>query len=269
MAAFRVFEYNDYMKYLSLILGARPRGERARFAKALKCHPTFVSQVFKGSADLSLEQATQVNVYLGHTKEESHYFLLLVSHARAATPALRAYYSDQLQEMAQKRLVLKHRLNYQKSLTAENQMTYYSAWTYAAVHMAVTVPHLRTKEALADYLNLPLKKISEILEFLTSVELVIEHAGKYKIGTASIHLGNDSPMISKHHTNWRMQSIVALEREDQKALHYSSVVTLARADQSKVKAIFIDAIEKARALIKDSPEECLCTYTVDFFEQGR
>jgi hypothetical protein len=49
-----------------------------------------------------------------------------------------------------------------------------------------------------------------VLQFLIQSGLVIEEAGKLRTGEFRIHLGNDSPMVFRSHSNWRMQAIQAL-----------------------------------------------------------
>lgn len=266
-----VFEYRDYKKYLADWIESRPgqgRGERSRIAQALNCHLAYVSQVLGGGAQFSPEQAEMLNRHLGHDSEETDFFMLLVSLGRAGTKALEAYYSKLIQQTLERRAVLKNRLNYQKTLSKEDQATYYSAWYYAAIHLLLGVPELQTKKALSEYLGLSLQRVSQVLDFLVGVGLAQEEGNRYRIGATSIHLGNDSPLISKHHSNWRMQALQSLERERPEELHYSSVVTMSRADLEKIRSILVGAIEQVRGVVRESKEEALFCYSLDLFEVG-
>ena len=83
-----LFEYSDYKLYLSDKIDGMPkhgRGERSKLAEALRCHLAYVSQVLKGEAQLSLEQADIINQYFDHSPDEADFFLLLVQAARAGT----------------------------------------------------------------------------------------------------------------------------------------------------------------------------------------
>ena len=84
-----LFEFRDYKAYLRQALERRrehERGSQARLAESLRCQSAYLSMVLRGSADLSIEQADGVNVFLAHSAKESHFFLILVQRARAGTP---------------------------------------------------------------------------------------------------------------------------------------------------------------------------------------
>jgi len=265
-----IFDYQDYKTFLNDIMGLKPRGHRSRLAEALRCHTAYITLVLSGNAHLSLEQAELANQFLGHSEEESHFFILLVQLGRAGTTSLQNYFQNQLKAVSNKRLELKNRLQFKKTLSAEDQSIYYSSWHYAAVHILLSIPALRTKDALAHYLRLPSKKIAEVLDFLVKAGLVeTKDDQSYVIGTTHIHLPHDSPMISKHHSNWRMRAIESFDSEALTDLHYSSVVTMSKKDGAKIRAILIKAIEDVRSVVKDSPEEEGFCYTLDLFPLRR
>ncbi|OFZ01781.1 MAG: hypothetical protein A2070_01290 [Bdellovibrionales bacterium GWC1_52_8] len=119
---------------------------------------------------------------------------------------------------------------------------YYSAWYYSAIHLLIAIPEFQTKEALHRRLRISLKKVSEVLAFLLECGLASEDRGRYTPGITSIHLGNDSPTIAKHHTNWRMHAIQALEHETPEELHYSSAVSIAREYMPRIRKVLTQAI---------------------------
>lgn len=73
-------------------------------------------------------------------------------------------------------------------------------------------------------------------------------------------------MISKHHANWRIKAMHAIDLRREKDLHYSSVITMAEKDAYNVKSVMVKAIEEIRSIVKDSPEEKMFCYTLDFFD---
>jgi uncharacterized protein (TIGR02147 family) len=266
-----IFEYLDYKKYLSDWIEGRPengRGERSRIAAGLKCHVAYVSRVLGGNADFSLEQGHVLNGYLAHSPEEADFFLLLLSHGRAGTADLKAYYGSKIRSELAQRSVLKNRLTYQKTVSMEHQMTYFSAWYYSAVHLLLSFKGGQTRESIARELGLTPKKVSEILSFMLEAGLAAQKHGRYETGKVSIHLPNDSPMISKHHVNWKMQAIASLEREGPEELHYSSAVSIAKKDVPRIRAALVAAIESVRGIVQDSPEEEIHCYSLDFFKVG-
>ena len=262
-----VFEFSSYKSYLLASTGGKSarRGEKMALARASKCQPTYISQVLYGKAELSLEQAERLNHYFAHGKEEALYFLLLVQKGRAGTQPLRNIFEAQLEDMLAKRLDLTERLGKKTTLGLEEQATYYSSWQYAAVHIALTIPRLQTKESLSRYLSVPKSRIIEILDFLESVGLAQKLGSKYGPGESEIRLGKDSPNIIKLHSNWRLRAIESLERESVSELHYSGVVSLSREDALTVKSIFLEAIRESTAKIRASKEEELRCISIDFF----
>src|ERR1700733_19454 len=107
-----VFDYKEYKRYLRDFIRSQPSGGhglRSKIAEALSCHITYVSQVLNKGAHFSLEQADELSRFLGHTKDEGNYFLLLVQVERAGTTSLKNKFKDQIEVIREKRLVLKDR----------------------------------------------------------------------------------------------------------------------------------------------------------------
>jgi hypothetical protein len=222
--------------------------------------------VFPLPEGLSLEQASDLSEYMGLGAQEARFFLLLLQRERAGTKLLKKHFEMQIQEILEARTLLRNRLGASQTLEAKEQATYYSSWLYAAAHMAISLPHFQTRDALAKKLGIPLSRTAEILAFLTSVGLAIEEGGRFQPGTASIYLPENSPLVSKHHGNWRMQALCSMDDPHLHDLHYSSVATLNQKDLPKVRAILVKAIEEIRVVIKSSTEEdTVFCYNLDSF----
>lgn len=263
-----IFGYLDYKEYLRVRLKLFPKsghGVKTRLAQALRCEPSYVSRVLEGNAQFSLEQADLINTFLGHSDDEATYFLLLVQIERAGTENLRKRFSRDLEEIRKRRLVLKHRLKVENTISERDQYVYFSQWIYAAVHVALTVPHLQRKDELAKYFGLPLSKISKVLDFLVSLGLAVQERERFVTGSARFHLGNDSPLIAKNHIDWRLQAIRNLERDEGSDLHYSSAVSIGAKDVERLKATLVRAIENFKAEVRESPAETLCAFALDFY----
>lgn len=142
----------------------------------------------------------------------------------------------------------------------------YCAWYYATIHVMLTIPRFQSKEAIVDYLKLSSRLVTEVLDFLVSVGLATKAGNKFVTGSAKIHLGKDSPLISKHHANWRMAAIRSFESEVADDLHFSSVFTLTEKDADQVRRILLNAIENSVSLIKEAKEDMTMAMTMDFFK---
>ena len=266
-----IFEFTHYKPYLRLRIGdyRQRRGQRTALAKALGCQPTFVTQVLNGDVHFSLEQADRLNRFLGHSDEEGDFFILLVQHERAGTKELEKYFDKKIQAQRSQRRVLTNRLGKETLLSREQQTVYYSSWHYGALHIAVAIPGLTTRDRLAEYFRLPLKKVTDVLEYLCSVGLVTTDGQHYAIGAAQIRLGNDSPNILRHHANWRVQAIESFDHETETDLHYSGVLCLSSSDKDKIKGRILDALKEQLAISDASKEEELVCYNIDLFSLKR
>lgn len=188
--------------------------------------------------------------------------------ARAGTVELRKHFERKLQKILDQRLVLKNRLQDKKTLGPTDQAIYYSDWIYCAIHMCVLVSTLRSAKAISDYLGASPFKTGRAIEFLESVDLIRKVDGVYRATETRIHLASDSPMIAKHHSNWRLQAIRSLDRESPSELHYSSVVSISSDDLPRVREVLVKAIETVRAIVRESKDEDVYCYVLDLFGLG-
>jgi hypothetical protein len=264
-----IFDFRDYKAYLKHWIAQKPgkgRGMQTQLAQIMGCQTGYVSQVLNTGANFSLEQAEAINPFLGHNNDEGHFLILLVEFARAGTPGLRNRFQHEIDKILNQRLVLKDRVDIKKSLEPVDQATYYSSWYYAAIHVAISVPTLRTRESLKNYFSLSDETVLQALEFLTSVGLVEKKGDHYVQGVTRLFLGKDSPMIKRHHSNWRTRAMHSLDLALDKNLHFSTVVSLSKEDLLIIKEKLVKAIEETRGIIRESKEETVCCFAVDFFD---
>lgn len=262
-----VFSHKNYKNYLKKILGTKgdTRGSRSKLAKTLGCQTGFISQVLNGYTHFSLEHSSQISDFLGHDKEEKHFFMLLVQLAKAGSLDLEKYYNEQIENILNERKEIKKRIKVTSELTEKDYVIYYSQWYYAAIHVLVSITSYQTKETIAKKLNLTSEVTSKALKFLTDKSLINETSGKYEIGEVRIHLDSKSPMITKHHTNWKLEAIKSLENIKPSDMHYSSVVTLSKSDADKVKEVMLKSLEDIEMILRPSKEEEIYSLSMDFF----
>jgi uncharacterized protein (TIGR02147 family) len=264
-----LFEFSDYKKYLRKVIESKPgggRGFRIKIAEAVGCQAAFVSQVLQKSAHFNLEHGEKVNFLLGHGKQEAHYFLLLIQLARAGTRSLEKYFEDQIAEIREQRENLKTRMPPERDLLPEDEATYYSAWYYGAIRVALTIPGIGTKDALLQRLGLRPEVLNSALEFLISRRLVEQNGDQLLPGVSFLYLGKNSPNINRHHTNWRLRAIAGIEQKREKDVHFSSVLTLSRQDLHRLSATMSNFVESIVSDVRTSPEETLISFCLDFFE---
>lgn len=262
-----IFEFRDYKSLLREYAGPKSskRGRKSALARAIGCQATYISQVLHGKAQLSLEQAERLCEFFGFNNEERQFLLTLVQMERAGTPSLRNHFKKEMNELLERRMILTKRLGPKTLITEEGRSRYYSSWIYSAVHIALTIPELQSREALTDFFQLPIRRINEVLDFLCSIGLAEPLGAGFRAGISQVRLGNDSHHIIKHHSNWRTQALHSLERERPTDLHYSAVVSLSHSDVLKIKNILLEALATTQAIVQAADEETLCGVVVDFF----
>jgi len=263
-----VFDYLNYREYLKNALPVKgpDRGARAKLAGALNCQGAFISLVLGGSSHFSLEHAAKISRFLNHDTEERDYFLLLVHLARAGSKDLETYYREKIQGIQIRRREIKERVDTTTQLSEADQLTYYSSWHFTAIHMCLMVPHLQDKSAIAAALKLPQSRVSSVLNFLLKTGLAKLSGNRYVCGPTRIHLPADSPLVTKHHSNWRLQALQSMDSFHPSSLHYSSVMSLSQEAIEKIRTILLQAIETSEPIIKEAKEETVCVLAMDLFE---
>lgn len=264
-----VFEYKNYKKYLNDYILSQPKGGRGlkrKWAEIAGCQVAYVSHVLAGSYNFSCEQVEAISKFLGHSRDETELLLLLVQYERAGTQSLRSFFQKSIDEKKEKYNLIRHRMKIKETLDREDQTIYYSKWYYSAIHMILTIPEYREPEKIAAYLSMPLSLVREVLEFLRSRNLVRFEKGSYSLVGNFLHLENDSPLISQHHTNWRLKALQSLESAREYDMHFSSCFSISREDMGKIKSMIARHIQESAELIKPSREESLMALCIDLFE---
>src|SRR5690606_36174787 len=150
------------------------------------------------------------------------------------------------------------RVKSRQSLSAELMHQYYSTWIPAAIHVLVMVPGKWTRRSIAERLLLPLSTVTEALELLKRADLVTEDPdGNLTSSSRRVHLKNDTSMIRKHHTNWRVRALHALDVDSADNIHYSGPIALSRANATILRGWLLELVERLEPLLVEPNEEDL------------
>lgn len=263
-----VFETEDYRQIIKARLAQKPKGgygQLSKLADAIGVSSTFISQVYAGTKEFSLEQAVLAAEYIGLNNREKEYFILIVQKARAGHPALTSLLDQQIQRFKQVSKEVASHMPEFKTLDEATKATFYSDWIYSAIRQVSALPAHNSIDAISSRLQQPAHLIAEALLFLVESGLCIEKDGEYFLGPSRTHLGPDSPWIKSHHTNWRLRAIDKIHDRNNNKLHYSSPMTLSLKDIPKGRQILLDAIRDLNAIVdKTTSEEFYCV-NVDWF----
>lgn len=260
-----IFEFDSYRAYITDRLKDK-RGERVRLANHLGCQPAFITQVLTGIAHLSQEHGILINEFLQHNAFESDFFILLILYERAGNKKLQDYYQGKIDKLKKERFNFGKQIDTNTELSESDKVNFYSNWYYSAIHVLTSIPDFNRAEGIAKYLNLDLKTTLQALEFLCKVGIVKLENGNYQVGSTRIHLDKASPLINRHHTNWRMRAINALDQTNQENFHYSMVTAIAKKDFTRIKDHIHTLLSQCEKIIKDSPEQEAYALNIDWFE---
>lgn len=264
-----LLDFSDYRVYLKQWLEeakANKSSNLSRLAEVAQVHPTFLSHVFAGTKDLSLEQAAFISQKLQHTKLEQDYFFTLIHLDRAGTEILRNYWLARKKEIEAEKNKLSQRFEKHKELTVEQRAIFYSSWIYAAVWSSTAIDGGQSVSQVAERFQLSRDQAEEILSFLAQTGLCHEKAGAYSLGELHVHVSNESPFVVKHHTNWRMKAIQKMDRRQPTELFFSAPMSISKKDFDVIREQLNIAIKKIVDVAKDSPAEEVVCLNIDFFE---
>lgn len=266
-----IFEFENYRKFIENYIKSLPqhgRGEVSRIADHLKVQTSLVSQILNGKKDFTIEQAHSLCSYLGLPTIDTDYFLLLVQAERAGTHDLKRYFKEKIKELREKSKQLSQRLRQDQDLTEVEKATLYSGWHYTAINLLTSIPGYHDPDTLSKALNLPREKIVEALKFLVETGLCRSEGGRFYLGPQITHLEKKSPFVSRHHHNWRLQSMQRAEVLSDDELMFTSPLTLSEKDFQHIREELVELIKKVSSVVRASPEERMACLNIDWFYIG-
>lgn len=264
-----IFEYDDYRQFLrNLLKGGHKNGygKSASIAQLLGVNSTMISQVLHERAHLNQEHSLKIAKNFGFSSLETEYFMNLVSMNRAGDKQTEEYYSGQLKKIRKQSQTIKDRLNLNSDLTEENRAKYYSIWYYSAVWLLSAIEGLN-KERIAIKLGITLEQVSEAVDFLIEIGLLREASGQLKMQGHHVHISTDSPLVRRHHLNWRTYALNKIDRANMsESLFFTGPVIVSRIDAEKIKEILLKALDNFRKISGPSDCEALYCLNIDWFE---
>ncbi len=263
-----LFEYESYKEYVRDWTKSLPKqgyGTFQRIAKHLGVSSVSVSHVFNGPRDINLEQALELAEFLGLAALESEYFQILVQRERAGTHKLRTRLSEKLAELRNRAHELKERLPQDKTLDEASRPQFYSSWYYSGIRLLTSIEGYQSISTIAERVNLSPSRVREIIDFLLKHGLCVENAGKIQIGPARTHLESSSPLVSRHHSNWRIKAMQNMEDLKPHELFYTGPMALSLDAMTEIRADLVALIERTVKKVGPSRSETLACLNIDWF----
>lgn len=265
---FNIFDYSDYRDFIKKWLEhmkAEKKSNLTQLAAAAQVHTTFLSQVLSGAKDLSLEQAAYISQYLEHTKIEKEYFFTLIQLDRAGTTILKGYWRERLNEVLAEKNKLSHRFEKHRQLNFEQKAIFYSSWIYAAAWSWTGLGIGQTVSEVAERFQITRDRAEDVLLFLAQTGLCVESGGVFRPGEMHVHIPSDSPLVAKHHSNWRLKALQRMDRPQADELNFTAPMSISLEDFGKIREKLNLTIKETVEVAKSSEAEDLVCLNIDFF----
>ncbi len=265
-----IYGYSDYKEFVRSWVQNLPNGGRGQYQKIalhLKIHRTTTSQIFQGDKELSLEQACDLTDYLGLSKDESAYFLIMVQRARAGSKNLEKKLDAMLRKLRKDAENHPVRIEADLELESAIQSRFYSNWYYSGVRVLCSIPGFQNADAISTHFALDRKLVSEAIRFLREAKLCeLNSKGELQPTGNSTYLSPHSPYIDSHRRNWRIKAMERFSVLSPGELAFSAPLSLSLADASKFRKRFADLIEELYAVAKKSAPETMMVFNLDWIK---
>lgn len=264
----KVFEASDYKRFLRDWVSERPgggRGEYRKMAHVLGVSTTLVSQVVNGDKHFSLEVANELCGYLTFSEREADFFLLLLEHERAGSHAYKKRLQRRIDRSREEALALSKRVQSDRDLSAAEAAIFYSHWTYTAIiHLVACEPAITTEE-IATRFKVPLSLVVRVMDFLLGAGILLRPRAHWEIGTKHTHLLKDSPLVVKHHQNWRLQGFNVMPYQNETDLFYTAPMSMSEETAEQIRRELLSTIERVNKWVVPSPSKTVRTLNIDWF----
>lgn len=265
-----IYEFSDYRAFLKAWIESQARngrGMKLQLAKAAGVSSSLISLILSGQKHLSLEQASQICDHLGLNDRESDYFLLLVELGKAGTQSLKTRLKRRLHDQQQQAKKIANRVKKDVELTPEIRAIYYSSWIFTGIRNLTAVNGYQDIQSIAQKLNLPIALVSRIIEFLLEYGLCKRTPnGELTFGPAHTHLESDSPLVVRHHQNWRVRAFTYMDVTNESNLFYTCPMSLSAEAAEQIRRLLPSFIEQVLKIAGPSPSEKVYCWNMDWFE---
>ncbi len=264
-----VFSARNYKQFLvsTFPVKGEKRGVRTRLASFLGCQLSFISLVLTTEHQhFSLEHGHRICEFLELSEDETEFFILLLSKARAGSKDLENFYDRKIKARLKERNEIKDRIKNQTTLSEAQRALYYSDWYYTAIHMILRCRGDIPAQDLARALGISVTKVHECFKFLEEAGIVLKKGSRFEVQDIRIHLGAGGTWLNAHHKNWRNRAILSLDDVGEDDLHYSMITSISEKVAREMKGKILSMIQENEALIPEAEDRVVFGLGLDFFK---
>ena len=264
-----IFKYHNFRKYLKSVQYQLPkngRGAITQWAQVIQATPTLMSQILIGNKSMSLEMCDRLATHLQLSEKEKDFFILLVEFDRAGTKSLKDYFLKKISTMQDESRYLKNQIQGITELPAEVKAIYYSQWVYAGIRNLVACAKIANIESISEELNLPREIVANVIDFLVKHQLIVSAKHGWEPGSQSTFVSADSPLVYKHHQNWRLKGIQQMDLRSKEDLFYTSPMSLSVELAKDLRSRIVQIIQEFQKDIGPSESQVVRCLNIDWFE---
>jgi uncharacterized protein (TIGR02147 family) len=265
----RIFEFKDYRAFIRHHVEQLPHrghGQFKKMADFLGIQTSMLSQIMSGHREMNAESASLLCEFFGLNDLEADIFLCLVQLARAGNARLKAQLERQLASLRAQGGKIEKRITKERELDEATKAIFYSQWYYSGIRLSTALPGCDTIEAISDKLRLPRGLVSRVVEFLVKNGLCVDRGGNLTYGPRSTHVNAESPLVARHHMNWRLKTMENLEGLKPWELVFTSPVAVSQKDAEAIRRKLLDAVDDWAKIADQSPSERLMCLNLDWVE---
>jgi hypothetical protein len=262
-----VFHNNSYREILRQAIRAMPgsgRGYVGKLAEQLRVQGSFVSQVLSGSRNFSEDQLFKAGRFLGLDDRALEFSLKLLRLENATDEGLRSHLQKAITE-AREAAAFEGSNPSAGGLSERDRSIYYSHWHFSAIHVLTSIRGYQGAEPISRKLGLPLEKAASALDFLVRCGLCTEKNGKVVMSATKSFLKSDGPLITRHHSNWRIKAVDQIPKSGTESLHFTCPVSISAADARKLRESLESVIREFYQVVDPSACEALYCLNLDWF----
>ena len=207
----------------------------------------------------------RVTQYIGLAELETEYFLNLVQINRAGSKALREHYQRRREQIKQTSLNVKEHIPKARELSDYEKSVFYSSYIYSAIRLSTSIGKGLSLNEIIDRFDLPRERVIKILQFLLSTNLCREQDGRYVMGEQMTHIDRSSPLLLRHHHNWRVKALERSENLSDEELQFTGPVSLSAQDFKLIRAQLVAIINQSLETVKKSEATNVACLLIDWF----
>lgn len=265
----KILKLTDYREIIREWIKSQPnsgRGQITQMAEVVGVQQSVFSLTMSGKRELSPDQAFLLAEWMGLLPLERDYFITLVQLEKAAHFKFKKHLEEKIKLLRKESLDLSKRVNHEVKLDEEIQKIFYSSWIYSAVRLRTSVGSGVTIQQIQSEFNLSSIRAMKVVSFLVENHLIVQNGLLFQIGPNRTHLEKNSPMISRHHTNWRVKAIERAGEISDDELMFSGPLSCSEKDFKKLRERMTEVISEVAETVKKTDPEHLVCFSIDFFK---